>query len=153
VTAGKRKDSASSSSSDARNEGLTVLGSGETKYPSSPDDAHLETFTNPHPERDYLIHFDCPEFTCLCPVTAQPDFGHISIEYVPAKHCVESKSLKLYLFSFRNEGAFGEAVVNRILDDFVKACAPRRARIKGSFTPRGGIRLEVTASYPPSASP
>lgn len=135
-------------SSQHQAEGITLLGKGETRYPTSPDEARLETFANPHPERDYTVHFDCPEFTCLCPITSQPDFGHISIRYVPDQACIESKSLKLYLFSFRNEGSFGEAAVNRILDDFVKACSPRHAEVVGSFAPRGGIRLEITASYP-----
>lgn len=129
-------------------ERLTLLGRGEREYPASPDDARLETFDNAYPERDYVIRFDCPEFTSLCPITSQPDFGHIIIEYVPGERCIESKSLKLYLFSFRNHGSFGEAVVNRILEDLVAVAAPRRAAVTGRFTPRGGISLEVTASYP-----
>ena len=129
-------------------EGLTLLGRGERAYPTSPDEAKLETFTNAYPERDYVIRFDCPEFTSICPITSQPDFGHITIEYVPNENCVESKSLKLYLFAFRNHGSFGEAIVNLILDDMVEACAPRRATVTGRFTPRGGISIDVIASYP-----
>ena len=129
-------------------ERLTLLARGERSYPASPDEAKLETFDNAYTERDYVVRFECPEFTSLCPITSQPDFGHITIEYVPADACVESKSLKLYLFSFRNHGGFGEAIVNRILDDVVAAAAPRRATVTGRFTPRGGISIEVAASYP-----
>ena len=129
-------------------EGLSLLGSGKTHYPSSPEEATLETFANAYPERNYTIRLDCPEFTSLCPITGQPDFGRIVIEYVPAERCIESKSLKLYLFSFRNHGSFGEAIVNRILDDLVAACAPKKAAVRGSFTPRGGISIEVTATFP-----
>jgi 7-cyano-7-deazaguanine reductase len=129
-------------------DGLTLLGKGQTDYPGSPAAATLEAFPNPNPKRDYVITFDCPEFTALCPITGQPDFGHITIEYVAAECCLESKSLKLYLFSFRNEGAFHEAVVNRILDDIVAITQPRRATVHGNFNPRGGIALKVTASYP-----
>ena len=129
-------------------EGLTLLGSTDPAYPASPDEAKLETFDNAYPERDYVIRFDCPEFTSVCPITSQPDFGHITIEYVPNESCIESKSLKLYLFSFRNHGSFGETIVNLILDDVVAAYAPRRATVTGRFTPRGGIGIDVIASYP-----
>ena len=108
----------------------------------------LETFSNPKPERDYQIRFVCPEFTCLCPLTGQPDFADITIEYVPDKLCIELKSLKLYLWSFRDEGAFHEAVTNRILDDLVAAVQPRRATITGAFRVRGGITTDVIASHP-----
>jgi len=107
----------------------------------------LETFPNPKPERDYEVSFDCPEFTCLCPRTGQPDFATIRIRYVPDKLCVELKSLKLYLWSFRNEGAFHEAVTNRILDDLVAATQPRSMTVAGDFLVRGGIHTIVTASY------
>ena len=107
----------------------------------------IETFPNPTPERDYDITFDCPEFTCLCPLTGQPDFANISITYVPDKLCVELKSLKLYLWSFRDEGAFHEAVTNRILDDLVKAAEPRQMTVVGEFFVRGGIQTTVTATY------
>ena len=104
-----------------RLEGLTLLSANERRYPKSPDEAKLETFKNLYPENDYVITFDCPEYTSLCPVTSQPDFGHIIIRYVADKLCVESKSLKLYLFSFRNTNTFHEESVNRILKDFVAA--------------------------------
>ena len=107
----------------------------------------LQTFPNPAPDRDYDIAFDCPEFTCLCPLTGQPDFAQIKIRYVPDRLCVELKSLKLYLWSFRNEGAFHEAVTNRILDDLVAAAKPRSATVEGSFFVRGGIATTVTATY------
>jgi 7-cyano-7-deazaguanine reductase len=107
----------------------------------------LETFSNPRPERDYTIQFDCPEFTCLCPMTGQPDFARIRIEYVPDRLCVELKSLKLYLWSYRDEGAFHEAVTNRILDDLVGATAPRRMKVTGEFAVRGGITTLVVAEH------
>jgi 7-cyano-7-deazaguanine reductase len=108
---------------------------------------NLEKFPNPNPERDYEISFECPEFTCLCPRTGQPDFATIRIRYVPDKYCVELKSLKLYLWSFRDEGHFHEAVTNRILDDLVKATQPRRMTVVGDFYVRGGIHTVVTATY------
>ena len=108
----------------------------------------LETFENPKPSRDYVIEFDCPEFTCVCPRTGQPDFAHITIRYVPDRLCVELKSLKLYLGSFRDEGHFHEAVINRILDDLVAVLSPREMRIEGDFNVRGGIHTSVTAQYP-----
>lgn len=107
----------------------------------------LETFPNPEPGRDYEIRFECPEFTCLCPRTGQPDFATFRIEYVPDRLCVELKSLKLYLWSFRDEGHFHEAVTNRILDDLVAAVRPRRMAIEGDFNVRGGIHTTVSAEY------
>ena len=107
----------------------------------------LEVFPNQNPERDYEISFDCPEFTCLCPRTGQPDFATIRIRYVPDRLCVELKSLKLYLWSFREEGHFHEAVTNRILDALVKATRPRRMTVVGDFNVRGGIHTVVTASF------
>jgi len=107
----------------------------------------LETFPNPNPERDYVIRFECPEFTCLCPKTGQPDFATIRVEYVPDGKCVELKSWKLYLWSYRNEGAFHEAVTNKILDDLVSATKPRRARVEGDFMVRGGIHTVVVAEH------
>jgi 7-cyano-7-deazaguanine reductase len=107
----------------------------------------LETFANPKPERDYLIRFETTEFTCLCPKTGQPDFATLRVEYVPDRICVELKSWKLYLWSYRNEGAFHEAVTNRILDDLVAAVRPRRARVEGDFNIRGGIHTTVIAEY------
>jgi 7-cyano-7-deazaguanine reductase len=107
----------------------------------------LETFPNPQPERDYTIRMKMPEFTCLCPKTGQPDFAVLNLEYVPEKTCVELKSLKLYIWSFRNEGAFHEAVTNRILDDLVKATAPRFMRLTAEFLVRGGIYTTVVAEH------
>lgn len=114
--------------------------------PSAPS-RDLETFPNPAPERDYTIRMDLPEFTCLCPLTGQPDFARLELEYVPEAHCVELKSLKLYLWSFRDEGAFHEAVTNRIADDLVAALAPRFLRLRANFNVRGGIYTEVIAEH------
>lgn len=108
----------------------------------------LETFPNPAPGRDYEIAIDCPEFTSVCPKTGLPDFGTIRIRYVPGERCLELKALKFYLLSFRNEGIFYEAATNRILDDLVSACSPRRMTVTGEFTPRGGISTTVTVKYP-----
>jgi 7-cyano-7-deazaguanine reductase len=114
--------------------------------PSKPS-KELATFPNPEPRRDYEISFECPEFTCLCPMTGQPDFATFRIRYVPDRLCVELKSLKLYLWSFRNEGHFHEAVTNRILTDLVKAVRPRRMTVVGDFAVRGGIHTVVSASH------
>src|ERR1700759_4762905 len=114
--------------------------------PSKPEKT-LDTFPNPKPEREYEIRFDCPEFTCVCPVTGQPDFATIRISYVPAAKCVELKSLKLYLWSYRDEGTFHEAVTNRILDDLVGATRPRRMKVIGDFAVRGGITTSITAEF------
>jgi 7-cyano-7-deazaguanine reductase len=127
---------------------LTLLGHSDARLPASPAEARLETFPNPAPQRDYRIHFETDDFTSVCPVTGQPDFARIDIDYVADRLCVESKSLKFYLVSYRNERAFNEAVTNRILDDFVKACAPREAIITAQFSARGGIALTVRAEYP-----
>ena len=113
----------------------------------APSAEHLETFPNPQPGRDYTIEIVCPEFTSLCPKTGQPDFGTVTFTYTPAESCVELKSLKLYLQRFRNVGSFYEAVVNRLLDDFVAACRPRRCLVVGAFTPRGGITTSVTVVH------
>ena len=113
----------------------------------APHADQLETFPNPRPGRDYTIEIVCPEFTSLCPKTGQPDFGTITFSYVPDQQCVELKSLKLYLQRFRNQGIFYESVVNRLLDDFVKACRPRRCKVVGAFTPRGGITTTVTCTH------
>lgn len=107
----------------------------------------LETFPNPNPERDYEIQMDCPEFTCLCPMTGQPDFATIQIRYVPHERCVELKSLKLYLWTYRNEGAFHEAVTNQILDDLVAALDPRHIMVEADFLVRGGIHTIVTVEH------
>ena len=107
----------------------------------------LETFDNPNPERDYTIHMRIPEFTCLCPKTGQPDFAHFRITYVPNQKCVELKSLKLYLWSFRDEGHFHEDVTNRVLDDLVRAVEPRKMTVVGDFRIRGWIHTVVTAEH------
>ncbi len=107
----------------------------------------LETFPNPYPQRDYTIETICPEFTSLCPKTGQPDFGTLTITYVPDQHCFELKSLKMYLQQYRNHGAFYEAVTNIILDDLVAATQPRSMTLLGAFTPRGGIRTNVIVEY------
>lgn len=114
--------------------------------PSKPSKT-FATFPNPSPGRDYLIHMRIPEFTCLCPMTGQPDFATITIDYVAERRCVELKSLKLYIWSFRNEGAFHEAVSNRILDDLVRSLAPRFMRITANFFVRGGIFTTVVAEH------
>lgn len=108
----------------------------------------LEAFPNPRPGRDYEIRFDCPEFTCLCPKTGQPDFATVRIRYTPAERCVELKSLKLYLWSFRDQGHFHEAVTNQILDDLVALLAPRKLTVEGDFLVRGGIHTVVEARHP-----
>jgi 7-cyano-7-deazaguanine reductase len=108
---------------------------------------NLETFLNPKAGRDYLIHMEIPEFTCLCPKTGQPDFARLALDYIPDKKCVELKSLKLYIWSFRNEGAFHEAVTNRILDDLVNALKPRYMRLTAKFYVRGGIFTTVVAEH------
>jgi 7-cyano-7-deazaguanine reductase len=107
----------------------------------------LETFPNPRPERDYEISIECPEFTSMCPKTGLPDFGTIRIRYTPGEACIELKSLKYYLLQFRSQGIFYEAATNRILDDLVAACRPRRMTVVGDFTARGGISTTVTAQY------
>ena len=122
---------------------LTLLRRSTTHYPTSPDEARLETFANRYRGRDYWITFECPEFTSRCPVTNQPDFGHIRIRYVPDRRCLESKALKLYLFAYRNHPTFHEEAVNRILDDVVAACDPREIVVTGEFNPRGGISIRV----------
>ena len=107
----------------------------------------LDTFENPYPNRDYLIEMDCPEFTTVCPKTGQPDFGKIKISYVPDQKCIELKSLKLYLWSFRNRGIFHEAVTNFILEDLVAICEPRRMTVVGDYNVRGGISTIVSVEY------
>jgi 7-cyano-7-deazaguanine reductase len=114
--------------------------------PSQPS-KNLENFKNPAPDRDYEILFEVPEFTCLCPLTGQPDFAEFKIRYVPDELCVELKSLKMYMWSYRNEGAFHEAITNKILDDLVKTVSPREMRVEGDFFVRGGIRTVVVARY------
>ncbi len=115
--------------------------------------AILEHFPNPYPNRDYQIDMECPEFTCVCPKTGQPDFATIRLHYVPDQRCVELKSLKLYLWSFRDHGGFHEAVTNTILDDLVACIDPRQMTIIGAFNVRGGITTTVTVRHPPTRHP
>lgn len=115
--------------------------------PEVPSVEQLETFPNQFPGREYIIEIVCPEFTSMCPMTGQPDFGTITYTYTPAARCVELKSLKLYLQRYRNQGVFYENIVNRLLDDFVAACQPMRCKVVGAFTPRGGISTTVTATF------
>lgn len=128
---------------ETRLTGLTLLKKGETRYPTSPDEARLETFDNANRRRNYWITFKTSEFTSLCPITGQPDFATITIEYIPDALCVESKSLKLYLFSFRQTGTFYEEIVNRIYSDLSEQLKPKRLIVKGDFTARGGIISSV----------
>lgn len=132
---------------DADYSGLTLLKKNHKDYPDSPENAKLETFRNAYPNRDYIITFDCPEFTSLCPITGQPDFGHITVNYIAKEKCIESKALKLYLFSYRNHNTFHEVAVNSILDDLVAACDPKWMQVIGDFMPRGGIAIHVTAEH------
>lgn len=131
---------------DRKNEGLTELGR-KTEYKTDYDPEVLETFTNKHPGNDYWVRFNCPEFTSLCPITGQPDFAEIRISYVPDEKMVESKSLKLYLFSFRNHGDFHEDCVNTIMKDLIKLMDPKYIEVTGFFTPRGGISIYPYANY------
>ena len=128
------------------NEGLKVLGK-KTNYDYDYNPNLLEKFNNKHVENDYFIKFNCPEFTSLCPITGQPDFATIYISYIPDKYCVESKSLKLYLFSFRNHGDFHEDCVNIIMKDLIKLLNPRYIEVWGKFLPRGGISIDPYANY------
>ena len=122
-------------------EGVSLLGNQGVKYPTAYDPSLLETFENKHPENEYVVTFDCPEFTTLCPKTGQPDFGHIYITYIPRERMVESKSLKLYLFSFRNHGDFHEDCVNIIMKDLARLMDPKYIEVRGVFMPRGGISI------------
>ncbi len=122
-------------------EGVSLLGNQGVKYPTDYDPSLLETFENKHPENEYVVTFDCPEFTTLCPKTGQPDFGHIYITYIPRERMVESKSLKLYLFSFRNHGDFHEDCVNIIMKDLARLMDPKYIEVRGVFLPRGGISI------------
>lgn len=128
-------------------EGLQSLGNQRTAYPTDYTPSLLETFENQHPDHDYLVTLNCPEFTTLCPKTGQPDFARIVINYIPDRLMVESKSLKLYLFSFRNHGDFHEDCVNIILHDLVQLMQPRYIEVIGLFTPRGGISIHPFANY------
>jgi len=129
-------------------EGLTLLGGGSLPQIDTPSTALLETFVSPAPKRCYEVCFSSNEFTSMCPITGQPDYATITIRYVPKDRCVESKALKLYLRSFRNQGVFAESIVNRMLDDLVEVLSPRSMTVIGDFAPRGGIGLRVEVSYP-----
>ena len=123
------------------------LGSGETRYADYYAPEVLESFDNKHPDREYMVKFNCPEFTSLCPITGQPDFASIYISYVPDKKMVESKSLKLYLFSYRNHGDFHENCVNTIMKDLIKLMSPKYIEVWGKFMPRGGISIDPYCNY------
>ena len=128
-------------------EDLTLLGSEKTEYRDKYDPAVLESFGNKHPEYDYFVKFNCPEFTSLCPITGQPDFATIIISYVPDAKLVESKSLKLYMFSFRNQGDFHEDVVNTIMKDLIELLRPKFIEVWGKFLPRGGLSIDTYCNY------
>ncbi len=131
-------------------ENLTLLGSNHTEYKTDYDPSLLETFSNKHPDNDYFVKFNCPEFTSLCPITGQPDFATIYISYVPDKLMVESKSLKLYLFSYRNHGDFHEDCVNKIMKDLIALLDPKYI---GKFLPRGGLSIDPYCNYGKSGTP
>jgi len=128
-------------------DGLSLLGNQGTKYKTQYDPCILEAFDNKHPGNDYFVKFNCPEFTSLCPMTGQPDFATIYISYIPGQKMVESKSLKLYLFSFRNHGDFHEDCVNIIMKDLIKLMDPKYIEVWGKFTPRGGISIDPYCNY------
>lgn len=128
-------------------EGVSLLGNQNTHYQYDYDPSVLETFINKHQDNDYMVTFTCPEFTSLCPKTGQPDFAEIIINYIPDKRMVESKSLKLYLFSFRNHGDFHEDCTNIIMKDLIKSMDPKYIEVKGNFLPRGGISILPFANY------
>lgn len=134
-------------------EDLTKLGSKKTEYSTDYDPGLLESFSNKHPDRDYFVKFNCPEFTTLCPITGQPDFATITISYVPDEKLVESKSLKLYLFSFREHGDFHEDVVNIIMEDLIKLLDPKYIEVWGRFLPRGGISIDPYCNYGKNGTP
>ena len=131
---------------ERKNEGLQALGQ-KTQYKQDYAPEVLESFENKHPDNDYWVRFNCPEFTSLCPITGQPDFAEIRISYIPDRRMVESKSLKLYLFSFRNHGDFHEDCVNKIMKDLIKLMDPKYIEVTGLFTPRGGISIYPYANY------
>lgn len=139
--------SSSTSRNDQEVSDLTLLGSRNNSYPDDYAPEVLETFVNKHQENDYFVKFNCPEFTSLCPITGQPDFATIYISYVPDVRMVESKSLKLYLFSFRNHGDFHEDCINIIMKDLMKIMDPRYIEVWGKFTPRGGISIDPYCNY------
>ena len=142
-----------SKTTKAKKTSLTLLGKTVSPIPASPSASTLETFPNRHPGRNYWIRFESADFTSLCPVTGQPDFSAITIDYVPDKLCIETKSYKFYLASFRNTRQFNEDIVNRILDDMIAACAPRHIWVHGEFASRGGVAVSVEAFHPANALP
>ncbi len=146
---GDFKNPAMAAREDLKN--LSLLGKPESRLPASPEEAKLEVFPNQRPGRRYWVTLNCPEFSSLCPVTGQPDSARIVIRYVPGETIVETKSLKFYLASFRNQPAFNEEIVNRILDDLVAALKPQELVVRGEFAPRGGIQLTSEATYPEMA--
>lgn len=132
---------------------LKLLGHSENRLPSKPSASILETFPNRTPGRDYTIHLDAPEFSSICPVTGQPDTAHLEIYYIPDKLCIETKSLKFYLASYRNTPAFNEVIVNQVLDHILSVCQPRQVVVRGAFSPRGGIQLTCEARFPELKEP
>ena len=126
---------------------ISLLGNNNTKYPTDYAPEVLETFPNKHPENDYFVKFNCPEFTSLCPITGQPDFAKIYISYIPGERMVESKSLKLYLFSFRNHGDFHEDCINIIMKDLIRLMKPKYIEVWGKFLPRGGLSIDPYCNY------
>ncbi len=126
---------------------ITLLGSQGVVYPTDYDPSLLQTFENKHPDHDYFVKFNCPEFTSLCPLTGQPDFATVTISYVPEVRMVESKALKLYLFSFRNHGDFHEDCINIIMEDLIRAMDPKYIEVWGKFTPRGGLSIDPYCNY------
>ena len=143
----EQKTPAGAASGSSETQGLTKLGTSAAFVFTAPEASILEAFPNRYPDRDYVITFDYPEFTSLCPMTGQPDFGTIRLRYVPGERCVESKSFKLYMGAFRNHGSFMENLTNRIMDDLVAVLAPRRMTVEGIFNARGGTRISVRAEY------
>lgn len=135
------------SNNDNKIKGVTLLGNQEVQYPNDYNPSVLERFENKHQGNDYFVKFNCPEFTSLCPITGQPDFATIYISYVPNIYMVESKSLKLYLFSFRNHGDFHEDCMNIIMKDLIKLMDPKYIEVWGKFTPRGGISIDPYCNY------
>ena len=125
-----------------------LLGKAVNDLPTTPDEAKLDSFPNRHRNRNYLVEFDCEDFMSMCPITSQSDFAKIHISYIPDENCIETKSLKYYLQSYRSQKKFNEEIVNRILTDLVEACAPKWMQVKGAFVARGGISLTATAEHP-----
>ncbi len=145
----EKKDDASSKNTAGQSEtaGLTKLGAHAPYSFDGPEGAMLEAFPNRYPDRDYVISFEHPEFTSLCPMTGQPDFGTIRVQYVPGERCVESKSFKLYMGAFRNHGSFMESLTNKIADDLAALLGPRRMTVEGLFNVRGGTRISIRVEY------